>query len=128
MMFNIQYLLDGRRADMQKSRAETQLTLGKLIDRLAALSPEICVCLGTPNSYRGYYDDLSFEPTTQAIPAREALALCKGAMGEVFQGYKGGDYQMGRNTPIWIADYGSCGDKLLAVMDDGTLELGKDDA
>ena len=61
------------------------------------------------------------------MPASVVLAMCKGAMGEVFQGYKGGDYQMGRNTPVWIANYGDVGKKIMAIRDDGMLELATDD-
>ena len=126
-MLNIQHLFDGMSAQWQKDRAETQMTLGKLMDRLAALPPETPIEINRPHSYRGYYSDLSFKPTKEPIPASAALALCKGAMGEVFTGYKGGEYQMGRNTPVWIANYGDCGEKLMAIRDDGTMELQKDE-
>ena len=126
-MMNMQYLVDGMSAQWQKDRAETQMTLGKLMDRLAALPPETPIGISRPHSYRGYYSNLSFEPTKEPIPASDALALCKGAMGEVFTGYKGGEFQMGRNTPVWIANYGECGDKIMAILDDGIMELQKDE-
>ena len=36
-------------------------------------------------------------------------------MGQVFEGYKGGDFMMGALTPLWVAAYGNCGNKLLAI-------------
>lgn len=123
---NIQHLFDGMSQDWQRKRAEAQMTLGQFIDRLAELPPETLVRVGSPHSYRGYYCDLAFYPDAKPIPARDALTLAQKCMGEVFQGYKGGDYQMGRNTPIWLAHYGSCGARILAINDDGTLSTQED--
>ena len=53
--------------------------------------------------------------------------MCRKCMGEVFTGYKGGEFQMGRNTPIWLAYEGQCGDKIMSIEDDGNLLL-KDDS
>ena len=126
-MNNMQALLDGMSAEWQRERAASQMTLGKLIERLEALPPETMVKgIREPHSYRGYYSDLAFE-VGDNIAAKDALALCRGAMGEVLQGYKGGDFQMGRNTPVWIASYGCCGQKIMGIRDDGTLELAEDE-
>jgi hypothetical protein len=126
-MFNVQTYIDGLSAQWQKERADTQMTLGKLIDRLAAMPPDAQVCkLSCPHSYRGYYTDLAFEPTTDHMTVADALVTCRAAMGEVLIGYKGGEFQMGRNTPVWIAEYGHCGKTFLAIRDDGTLELAED--
>lgn len=122
----LQALINGMLANDQLQRAETQLTLGKLIERLQQLPEGTTIRLSYPHSYRGYYNDLAFE-SGEPIPVGEALVMSQSAMGEVFQGYKGGDYQMGRNTPVWIAEYGCCGSKLLGINDDGSLELSTED-
>lgn len=57
-------------------------------------------------SYRGYYNQLSIEPGESATVATLALRLSD-AIGETFTGYKGGDYTMSRNTPVWISGYGT---------------------
>lgn len=119
-------MMDGMSAQWQKERAESQMTLGKLIERLESLPPETMLDLAEPHSYRGYYSDLAFEKGDE-ITAAAALTMCRAAMGEVFQGYKGGDFQMGRNTPVWRASYGCCGQKIMGVRDDGTLELADDE-
>lgn len=106
-----------------RERAAIQMTLGKLIERLEAMPPETMIeGICAPHSYRGYYSDLAFE-RGEKVTAAKALETCRGCMGEVFEGYKGGDFQMGRNTPVWLASYGCCGPKIMAIRDDGTLEL-----
>ena len=54
--------------------------------------------------------------------AADLLTDCKAAMGQVFGGYKGGDYVMGALTPLWVASYGTTGDKLMALHAGGELE------
>jgi hypothetical protein len=117
----LQAMLDGLSAQWQKERSQTQMTLGKLIDVLAQMPPDTKVAnLRDAHSYRGYYSDLAFEWTsTDKQTAAELLAQCQACMGEVFTGYKGGEFQMGRNTPIWIASWGSTGDKLMEIVPGG---------
>lgn len=61
-------------------------------------------------SYRGYYDHLSFDWVVRGNDHSVARVLveAKSAMGKVFTGYKGGDYTMHENTPLWVAQYGDC--------------------
>lgn len=101
----LQAMIDKMNADSCAARAKSQLTLGGLIDALTAMRPdEEVVNLTAPGSYRGYYSDLYFERGEGTRPASELLALARSCMGETFQGYKGGDFTMSRNTPLWIAD------------------------
>jgi len=125
---DIQILIDGMNAQSMRKRAETQMTLGKMIAALEALPANAEIDgIGSPHSYRGYYSDLAFEQKERKITVTEALAMCKAAMGKVFEGYKGGDFVMGELTPVWIAEYGSCGNKLMAIREDGALELAEDE-
>jgi len=121
----IQALIDGMSQQWQKERAGTQMTLGELINRLERVPPKTLVKLGEPHSYRGYYCDLAFECVEST--AGEALAMCRECLGEVFIGYKGGDYQMGKMTPVWLAYYGSCGKKIMTIEDDGSLVTEEDE-
>lgn len=130
-MNNIQALVDGMGAEWQRQRAKSQMTLGKMIDALAAMPADAQVAaIHGPQSYRGYYCDLAFEPADEGKtrPASELLAECRFAMGGVFEGYKGGEYQMGRNTPVWVASYGTTGVKLMGFNADGTINVESDDA
>ena len=42
----------------------------------------------------------------------EWLKVLKEAVGKTFTGYKGGDFLMGKNTPVWLAEYGDSGFKI----------------
>lgn len=125
MQLNLQALVDGMSAQWQRERAETQMTLGKLIAALEAMPADAQVAnLRDAHSYRGYYSDLAFERSDDTRPAAELLAECKAAMGQVFEGYKGGDYVMGALTPLWISTYGrSSGTKIMAVHAGGEVEI-----
>ena len=125
---NIQALMDGVSAQWQRERAETQMTLGKLIATLEAMPADAEVAnLRGAHSYRGYYSDLAFKRNDGTRPAAELLAECKAAMGQVFCGYKGGDYVMGALTPVWLASYGCCGPKLMTLHAGGDIETAEDD-
>ena len=126
-MIDMQALIDGKSAQWQKERAETQITLGKLINKLESMSPDTVIHgLGELDSYRGYYCDLAFDPDCEKISAGDLLKQCRGAMGEIFEGYKGGEYAMHANTPLWVAEYGECGKKLVDVLDSGEVITAED--
>lgn len=40
-------------------------------------------------------------PTVQ-----EWIDVLKQALGKTFEGYKGGNFKMGKGTPVWLAEYG----------------------
>jgi len=125
---NMQALIDGMSAQWQRDRAETQMTLGKLIATLEAMPEGTEVAnLNSAHSYRGYYSDLAFERDEGMRQAADLLAECKAAMGQVFCGYKGGDFVMGELTPVWVASYGCCGQKLMALHAGGDVETAEDD-
>lgn len=112
------------------------MSLGELIKILEAEDPEKVVPFGfhDPHSYRGYYDELGFEPTRNVTVA-SMLADCRGALGATFTGYKGGEFTMTEHTRCWLAMWGQCSDntlgpELLRSMLAGTLgmSLGWSDA
>lgn len=123
---SLQALVDGMSAHSMKERAETQMTLDAMIKRLESLPDGVMVSLSAPHSYRGYYSDLSFKPS-KPVAAKELLRECKRARGRSFEGYKGGDFYMHGGVPIWVASYGYCGLKLMAINDDGSLVTAEDD-
>lgn len=128
MGINMQALIDGMNAQRMRERASTQLTLGEMIKTLEAMPADTMIDgIDEPHSYRGYYSDLAFSRQDEKVRAADALAMCRGAMGQVFEGYRGGDFVMGALTPVWIAFYGSCGQKLMAINDDGSLIVADDD-
>lgn len=123
----LQALFDGLSMRMQRERAGTQMTLGKLIDALEQMPPDSEVAnLLNPHSYRGYYSDLAFELGSGTRRAGELLDECLGAMGRVFEGYKGGEFVMGSKTPVFVAHYGCTGEKLMDLKRDGSIETETD--
>ena len=61
---------------------------------------------GLGGSYRGYYEHLAFDildsPTTVEWILKEAVK----SIGSTVYEYKGGDYAISRETPLWAAQYG----------------------
>ena len=92
--------------------------LQQLINALAAADQDYVAPFGfgSPDSYRGYYFDVAFEPERNVTVA-SMLAHAKSALGATFTGYKGGEYVMGPHTDCYIAQYGECyGDKIGPVL------------
>ncbi len=125
----MQALMNGMNQDWQKQRAETQMTLGKLIEVLETMPMKKEIDgLEVPHSYRGYYSDLAFHKAEDKRTVEETLKMCRSCLGECFEGYKGGDFYMTKNTPIWVAEYGMCGEKIISLnRKTGTFKLAEDD-
>jgi hypothetical protein len=105
-----------------------QMTLGELIAVLRSMPFDAMVTnLHRPHSYRGWYNELAFERGDGTRLASELLNDCQSAMWETFIGYKGGEYTMNVATPLWIANYGCLGDRLLALHEGGGLHTCPDD-
>lgn len=98
------------------------MTLGELIDRLRKEPPGkiLPLGLGRPHSYRGYYQDLAFQPA-ENVAVGSMLALAEQQVGATHEGYKGGDYEMGTWTDCWLAKYGECGETIGPVLLDRLL-------
>lgn len=121
----IQAVFDRMAKDWFDERSRTQMTLGKLIDVLESMDRNTPVNLGHPNSYRGYYSDLALKPCDATV--QDLLNECRSAMGRVFYGYKGGEFIMHQNTPVWVASWGSTGRKLIAVNPNGDYTTAPDE-
>jgi hypothetical protein len=93
------------------------MTLGQLIAFLRGVPPETPVPLGFhgPHSYRGYYDELAFQPLENTT-AGAMLAAAESALGATYQGYKGGDFTMSEWTDVWLANWGDCGEGIGPVL------------
>lgn len=111
------------------------MRLGDLIDTLEALPPTYDVKFddGTIphkfHSWRGVYAELTLSRNVYGEPermsVRRLLGLAKKADGGTFTGYKGGEYQMSRHTPVWADKYGEYQRRGLmgARVQDGTVIL-----
>lgn len=136
---DLQTMLDNavehQRAEEMKTSA--QLTLGELILKLESLSPIYKYENGEetekevkfdfeylhPNglsSWRGSYSELAinFSSDGKNSTLKEFITELKGAIGKTYQGYKGGDFLMGKTTPIWVANYGNSGETAVVDVED----------
>jgi hypothetical protein len=93
------------------------MTLGELIEFLEKYPANQEVPLGFegPHSYRGYYEDLAFEPAKN-VTVGSMLQCAKDALGQTFCGYKGGDYKMEEYTDVWLSEYGATGESIGPVL------------
>lgn len=112
---DIQKMVDAMNSMSKATRANYHMTLGKLIDVLEAANDDAVVKfdneeLGHPgdlDSYRGYYSDLAFSPSTTPVTVKTLKADAVEAHGAEFTGYKGGEFVMDSDTPLWVSPYGS---------------------
>jgi hypothetical protein len=102
-------------------KASSQFNLGNLMNRLRGLPQDMPILLGRANSYRGYYCDLAFEPLVQPCTVKEARQEVEQANGTTFEGWKGGDYTMARDTPVWYSHRGDVGLKIMGITDKGEI-------
>lgn len=118
----LQQLMDGMSAKWQVERANTQITLGEIRGLLAKYEKETQI-LGISSmagSYRGYYCDVAFAPGETTV--EELTAAADETIGMTLEGYKGGDFVMGKSTPTWVASYGQTGKMLMGFSEnEGTL-------
>ena len=54
-------------------------------------------------------------PPEENVSVADMRHRVQSAIGDVFEGYKGGDFTMDKNTPIWVANYSHSGNT--AVVD-----------
>ncbi|GAA4225994.1 hypothetical protein GCM10022254_09420 [Actinomadura meridiana] len=89
------------------------MNLGELIATLEAADPNLVVPNGfnSPHSYRGYYNELAFEPASN-ITVAAMLDSARSALGTEYEGYKGGNYTMTEYTDCWLALWGCLGETL----------------
>lgn len=108
---DVQALFDAMSGLARASRSNYHLTLGFLLDAIQGGKSNLPIRYedgghpGRPHSYRGYYADLAFEdgkPTTLGAFRKAA----RKALGATFEGYKGGDFTMNGDTPLWRSPYG----------------------
>ena len=87
------------------------ISLGEFIRLLKTCKKDAWIrfdfCYFAPDylhSYRGWYEHLAFScgRTWQSTLAKDVLIECEQAIGRTYRGYKGGDYVMDENTPLWV--------------------------
>ncbi|KQX43526.1 hypothetical protein ASD97_25985 [Streptomyces sp. Root63] len=93
------------------------MVLEDLIEMLESTDSNTVVKNGFnhPHSYRGFYRDLAFEPARN-VRVEDMLADARSALGETFEGWKGGDYTMGRYTECWLSIEGESSGEILGRL------------
>lgn len=120
---DLQKMMDSFSTGMRSTRSDYHLTLGGLIKKLGSLSDEKFVVfssgenVGKEMSYRGYYSDLSFETQEKSKTVKQFKKQCENALGNTYTGYKGGDFRMDKNTPLWKAEYSWCGEAIMEIIE-----------
>jgi hypothetical protein len=82
------------------------------------------------DSWRGSYAELALgycltgydndREHLKEISAKDLLQNLKDAVGKTFTGWKGGDFRMSKETPVWVANPGNGGDTaIVGVLDNG---------
>ena len=96
----------------------THMTVGEIIEKLREIAPETpirfdffsnAIPLNCFNSYRGYYEDLaiSWGTVTKSYPrVQEVLSWFESVPGNMYCGWKGGEFYMFDDTHVWVAEDG----------------------
>lgn len=120
-----QLIAEDRKALLAQS---DRLTLGEIIDRCEAIGDDAEVVFdfeyAAPrklDSWRGVYAELALSFGFDGGPKLpEFVSMLKEAVGKEFDGYKGGEFLMTRETPVWVANYGNSGNTaVIGVRDCG---------
>ena len=128
---DMQRILDAMMEQSRITRSDYHLTLGQAIKEIAALPYHEMITFDfngeyptEPSSYRGYYSDLAFGWGGAAMDTEGFAVMCNSALGETYTGYKGGDFLMGLDTPLWAAQWGNTGRAIIGLVRiAGTVKL-----
>ena len=58
---------------------------------------------------------MAFDPMENTT-IKKMLLEAESAIDATFPGYKGGEYTMSGDSPVWIAGYGKCGEEITVSM------------
>lgn len=101
------------------------MTLGELINTLKSFPKDYLVVIKPYDlipcgltSYRGYYNELALEyDIVGHCTVENLLKVAKKVLGKELMGYKGGNFLMTKNTPVWISNYGNTSNMLLTKVE-----------
>lgn len=121
-------------AEKVARRKPGQLTIRQLITKLESCSADkpvyaafdgssVISPLYDVDSYRGYYEQLAIEPGSQEKLDEEGPTRCIDmaqtlleSLNKTFYGYKGGEFSMFDETPVWVSEHGiASGDMVVGV-------------
>ena len=119
--------LDNWAFEQRKQRAETQMTLGQLIEILAKqpFGKQI-ENIVSPHSFRTINSDLAFRRKTDTRSVKSLLkSLRNRCIDKYFKAYSGGYYLMDANTPLWISESpkSMSGERIIAIVEGDILSF-----
>lgn len=129
-MIDLQDFINAAMEREKQKRERDNYNLGNLIEDLEKYPSDAEVSIEPfglyPTgfgSYRGYYEDLSIEYTTEkyngkVLECGELLKKAKECVGKTFYGYKGGEFTMTKSSVIWLANYGDNTHIILTGVED----------
>lgn len=140
---DIQTVVDEKLKSLRKQilANSDQLTLGKLIKKIENVVKKGYKCYDGSeptvrydfeylfptkiDSWRGSYAELALNYKTEGeyLPVSKFLDLLKSAIGATFDGYKGGEFTMHEDTPVWVANYGNSGNTAVVDVLDCNYEV-----
>lgn len=99
---------------IERSDYQRSLKLGEIIQFLASCDPDkncqfdfARIGLEFINSSRGSYDELAIGYKDNSCrQVKNVLTEFEACVGTSFEGYKGGNYQMGLDTLVWVDNWG----------------------
>ncbi len=106
-------------ASPQLSVGEFVLMLENLEDQKAWIFIDLGSMTGNPtefDSFRGYYDELALGVNLDYgnyCTVEDLLLKAKAVIGKEFSGWKGGEYIMNKNTPLWVDNPGNCSNAMI---------------
>lgn len=83
------------------------------------------------DSWRGAYNELALNFVSHSncshnekeMTLTQFIDMLKKCIGKTFTGYKGGDYEMDEDTPVWVANYGASGSTAVIDIIDNEYEV-----
>lgn len=102
----------------EQLKTSPQLTLGEIILKLEGIkNKKLPVVFDIEkyypvgiDSWRGSYYELAleYEKNREPMLLGDFIKMLKKIIGKTLIGYKGGNFLMGKTTPVWVANYGEC--------------------
>ena len=99
------------------------MILSELIEYLRSKDKNTKVKKGFnyPHSYRGYYEELAFEPCDDTTVG-EMLECAQQALDNTYTGWKGGEFRMNGFSECYIAYAGNTGEGIGPILLDFMTE------
>ena len=136
---NFQMVLNALQDALRETRSSYHLTLGELIIFLDSVEERgrggQPVIFGDDyytypcdvESYRGYSCDLALTDDGHidgGATVTTLLNALNAALDREFTGYKGGEFTMDHNTPLWRARYGQAPDHAIVGVEQESTHIG----